>query len=91
MEKQTPGSNLIPSQFLHFHSSGTKLPYQFHRLDRENLVGSAEELEWNWGNSVGIGTEPGCLFPHLPSTLTPISHFDLTFFGAKSSLKEGRP
>ena len=60
-------------------------------LVQKNLVGSAEELEWNRRNLAGIGTEPVCLFLHVPNTLAPISLFGLPFLVAKSHLKEGRP
>ena len=55
-----------------------------------NLVGSTEELERNRRNSAGIGTEPGCLYLHVPSTLALISLFGLPFLWAESHLKEGR-
>ncbi len=134
IEKQAPGSDLIPAQFLPFYTSSPKFPSsavplwfqdssnevlsqfqlsstavppQFQRwplgwllgwpldlesdLVRKNLVGRAEELEWNRRNSAGIRIEQGCLFLQVPSTLAPISLFCPPLLRAKSHLKEGRP
>ncbi len=79
-----------------FLSSSTALPLTLQCI----LFGSKESrwkcggLEWNRRNCAGIGTEPGCLFLHVPSTRflpAPISLFDIPFLLAKSRLKEGRP
>ena len=74
-----------------FRTSSSVPPDWISDLVRKNLVGSAEELEWNRRNCAGIRTEPGCLFLHVPNTLAPIFLFYLPLLGAKSHLNEDRP
>ena len=62
------------------------------------MQNASKESRWKCGgtgmepeNSAGIETEQGCLFLYVPSTIAPMSLFDLPFLGAMSHLKEGRP